>query len=267
MKTLIACIFTFTLAGPSAFAHDYWLQPDKFFVAAKAPATLRLYLGHEGTNVVERPYQKKMTLRFELVSADSTRDLKQGAKNNAKPARQIKSLPAGTHWAVLKRDVSHITLKPAKFTSYLKHEGLERIIKARAEAGESKKAGRERYGRYLKCLLQAGDKRDDTWKRVLKLKLEIVPLSNPASLKPGGSLQVRVLFEGQPLPGSAIFCIQKSDGKATMQSTKTDKAGVAKFAVKSKGAYLVRLVHMRRTKSSKRADWESFWGAMAFGVR
>ena len=267
MKTLLTFGIAVALFSPCALAHDYWLQPDEFYVAAKSPATLRLFLGHEGTNVVERPYQKKMTLRFQLVSAGSARDLKRGAKEGAKPARTVKSLPVGTHWVVLKRDVSHITLKPAKFTSYLKHEGLERIIKARAEADETKKAGRERYSRYLKCLLQAGDKRDDTWKRVLKLKLEIVPLSNPADLKPGDSLQVRVLFEGKPLPGSAIFCIQKSGGKATMQSTKTDRAGVAKFAVKLKGAYLVRLVHMRRTKSSKRADWESFWGAMSFGVR
>ena len=266
MKNRIGIGLVFLASASTAQAHDYWMQPKRFVVSAGMPLSVRLLVGDKFVSDIERPFQAKPTLRFQLVSKKTTRDLTKVSKDGKKPLLRLDAVPPGTHWLVMERDVQHITLKPEKFTRYLQHENLNAILKARRKTGEDKKPGRERYSRYLKCLIQAGKTRDDTWKRVLKLRLEIVPLTNPAELKPGDTLKVRVLFDGKPLAGTAVFCHHRAGKKVRTQATNTDKTGMAAITVRGKGTYLVRLVHMRRCNGCPKSDWESFWAAMTFGV-
>lgn len=55
------------------------------------------------------------------------------------------------------------------------------------------KAARERDSRFIKSLLQVGDRRDETYKKSVGLKLEITPLENPHSKKVGDRLSFQVL--------------------------------------------------------------------------
>ena len=107
------------------------------------------------------------------------RDLLAQGREDAKPFAQISPKRAGHHLLSLQRDWAHIELEAEKFNNYLEHEGLERILKLRREAGEDKSVGKERYRRYLKSLLKVGGQDDETWRRRMGHRLEIVPLSNP----------------------------------------------------------------------------------------
>src|SRR5262249_49305503 len=127
---------------------------------------------------------------------------------------------------------------------------------ARRARGETQKEGRERYSRCLKLLLHAGDKTDDTCKRVLGQTLEIVPRANPGDLKPGDKLLVLVLFEGKPLAGIKVFAYSRTDGKVETQTAVTSKEGSAAFRLDRTGPWLVRCVHMRRCTGDAEADWE-----------
>ncbi|MFQ5730961.1 MAG: DUF4198 domain-containing protein [Planctomycetaceae bacterium] len=255
------------LSVSAANAHDYWLQPKRFDVAVNMRVPVRLFVGDQFAREIERKFQRKPTLRFELVSKTETIDLAKTAKEDAKPYGQIRPAMPGTHWIALDRDVRHITLNAEKFARYLRHENLHAVLKARKAAGEEAMPGRERYSRYIKCLIHAGGKRDDTWKRVLKQRLEIVPLADPSAVRPGGKLKVRILFEGKPLAKAPVFALHKAEKRARTQSTTTDADGIAEFAINRKGVWLVRLVHMRRCIKCPKADWESFWGAMTFAVK
>jgi peptide/nickel transport system ATP-binding protein len=77
------------------------------------------------------------------------------------------------------------------------------VLEQRQLAREDTKPGRERYARYLKCLITCDAQNDETWKKTFEHRLELVPLANPATIQPGKTLKVRVLFEGKPLPFSA----------------------------------------------------------------
>lgn len=72
------------------------------------------------------------------------------------------------------------------------------------------------------------------WDRVLGHDLEIVPLSDPLSVRPGQSLRLRVLFQGQPLAGGSI---ERGDGV-----TAVPEADIPRFATDGDGVAEVPIV-------------------------
>ena len=59
-----------------------------------------------------------------------------------------------------------------------------------------------KYEKFCKTLITIG-KDDDGWKKQLGHKLEIVPLDDPTTAKPGDTLRFQVLFNGTPFPTEA----------------------------------------------------------------
>ena len=165
----------------------------------------------------------------------------------------------------MQRNWSYIKLSAKEFEDYLREDGMEYIIGEREKLGEQAKEGRERYSRFIKSLLQVGDKRDKTYKKRLGLRFEIVPLENPYSKKVGDTLNFQVLFDGKTLADRAVFA-ENRNGET--QKITTDRDGEFSVKINRNGLWLVRLVYMQRCKTDcAEADWESFWGAFTFGVK
>ena len=249
-----------------ALAHDYWLEPDTFTPTLGARVSVRLFVGDHFASEKERAFQRKRTVQFQWLAAGMARDLLAQGREDAKPFAQISPKRVGQHLLILQRDWAHIELEAEKFNNYLEHEGLERILKLRREAGEDKSAGKERYRRYLKSLLKVGGQDDETWRRRMGHRLEIVPLTNPYGHKPGDHLKVLVLFEGKPLTGSQLEAYHRGSKKVTTQTLTTDKAGQVTIKLNQTGPWLLRLVHMRRCVEDAKVDWESFWSAYSFAL-
>ena len=249
-----------------ATGHDYWIQPDTFAPAPDKSVAVRVFVGDHFKSEGERPFQKKPTVRFQLLSANQTVDLAALGREDKTPMAEITCPRAGSYWIALERGPHFIKLDADKFNHYLTEEGLRAVLEQRRQAKEDRLPGRERYRRYLKCLLRAGGKGDETWKKVLGHKLEIVPLADPGAVRPGGTLKVRVLFEGKPLANAALFALHKQADKVSEQKLTTAADGTAKVAVRGRGVWLLRLVHMRRCADCPGADWESFWSALTFAV-
>jgi nickel transport protein len=78
---------------------------------------------------------------------------------------------------------------------------------------------------------------DAPWDKVLGHELEIVPLSDPLSVKPGETLRLRVLFRGKPLSAGKI---ERGDGvtvvpEADIPRFTTDSDGVAEVPIVKSG--------------------------------
>jgi uncharacterized GH25 family protein len=248
-------------------AHDYWLQPADFFPAAGASVPVHLYVGDRFVREAERPFQARPTRTFRLLSARLPRNLAARAREGDKPVIKVKLPAAGTYLLAMERRPMLIELEARKFNAYLAQEGLTAVLRQRKKSGQDRLPGRERYGRYLKALIQAGGRGDATWKRVLGQRLEIVPLADPFALKPGGALPVRVLFGGKPLAGVRVFAFGQVKDKTVVLSGTTSKEGIATFTLPTAGVWLIRLVHMRRAVKDRGADWESFWAALTFALK
>lgn len=247
-----------------AGAHDYWLQPQQFFLSNGQSTGVQLFVGDHFVRQTERPFQAKMTPDLRLVSQHETTNLKTTATDGKRPVATIAPKRPGSYLVVMERDWSHIEIEAEKFNKYLEHEGLSTILKLRRSAGESKIAGRERYRRYLKALVQVGDELDETYKRKIGHRLEILPLTNPSECDKGDRVAVSVLFDGKPLRGAMVAVYNRQSNDTKTQASRTDDNGQVRFVLDGSGLWLVRLVHMQRCKNVDECDWESFWAAYSF---
>ncbi|MDR2422062.1 MAG: DUF4198 domain-containing protein, partial [Deltaproteobacteria bacterium] len=105
-----------------------------------------------------------------------------------------------------------------------------------------------------------------------KSTLEIVPLSNPASLKAGGSLKVQVLFEGKPLAREAVlgdfrgFNPAGSWGLAKAFYCMTDKNGEVDFLPVKDGLWILKVRHAVPNKDKSEAVETVYLSNLTFFV-
>lgn len=266
-RILSATIAVALLLPTAAFAHGYWLEADSFLLKLGQSTALHLFVCEGLKRDEEMPYQARKTNSFQMFSTTGKFDMRTMAEDEVKPLVNFSADTAGTFVVSMERDWSFITLKADEFDSYLREEGMEYIIAERERLKESKTPARERYSRFLKTLIQVGDNRTGNAKTRLGTRLEIVPLDNPYSKKVGDKLGFQVFFDGRPLARTAVFADNRDGESISAQKLTTDADGKLTVKLDRKGVWLVRLVHMQRCeKNCRDADWESFWGALSFGV-
>lgn len=263
--TLFLIALSQTFASPVS-AHDYWLEPDKFFIEQPSSKiiALRLHLGDSFTSEVERPMQRERAVSFDLFSRRNQSSLLSNVPDGTMPVANLSFEQAGTYLVKLERTPARNALDSEKFTNYLREEGLNDIIALRQKAGETAKEGREQYRRYLKTLIQVGTRFDDFHDKPTGFKLEITLKCNPYRMRAGDKLPVRVMFDGAPLAGVQVAAYNR---RLKPLTAKTNARGEATFALTRSGAWLVRLVYMRRCVNCDDGfEWESFWGSYSFAV-
>lgn len=265
MRYLIT-ILMLLAAAVSTAAHEYWFEPETFFLSVGHKTAIHLYVG-DGLigEREERKFELKKTPMFKVFSHRKTLDLLGVLVDGATPIYQFSADTAGNYLLAMERNWSYIKIEPEKFEEYLREDGIDYIIAESQKLGERKKEGRERYSRFIKSLLQVGTKRDDGYKRKLGLNLELIPLENPYSKKIGDTIAIQLLFYGKPAVGRTVFADNR---EAETQRMVTDSHGKFSFKITTSGLWLVRLVIMQRCKTNcGEADRESFWGAFTFGAR
>lgn len=102
-----------------------------------------------------------------------------------------------------------------------------------------------RSAKYAKAVVNLGGAAADLSKPVGQT-LEILPLANPAAIKPGGELPVQVLFRGQPLANAdvrATFAGLTKEGKSFAFAAHADKEGKVMVKAWHPGLWLVVAKH------------------------
>jgi len=244
------------IAG-SAAAHYTFILPEKFRVAQGAAMNIGFHASDsfpESTQLPRRLANAQLHTESGAVELPAFRvdGLRQVATINPPNGYSIVTAINPARTADMKAD---------EFTDYLKEESLTQVIEARAKAGETEKVGREKFSMYLKSIILAGEP-NDGYKRVVGLPMEIVPEKDPAQIKSGGSLPVRVLFKGAPAKDLQIFAA--STGKPAKNIGKTDKNGKISVPVSS-GPWRLHTILMERVTLPD-ADWESFWTTLTFEI-
>lgn len=97
----------------------------------------------------------------------------------------------------------------------------------------------------------------ETWKQVLGDRLEVVPMVNPATVKPGQDLKVQILFDGKPL-STRVYATY--DGFTDTPNsyayfTETAEDGTAKIRITQPGLWMVRV---EQRMDEKAADHEQY---------
>ncbi len=269
----------------SAFAHDIWLHAERYRLEKGDTLIVSQLLGAElETDLLrpettqELPVLRDMTPRFALITAQGSVNLlaelpDMRTQPVVQPVLERKVDFDGLALVTMEHAIIYTEFTSKEFLEYLDHEEFDRE-KFEEHMG-STPFQTEGYQRTLKCLVRVGEATGratatEVYKQVLGQTIEILLLQNPYRLDPGDDLEVRVLFDGEPLPGRLVNAYN-SDGSGSVfkHRARTNADGIARFNLERAGRWLLRLVHLvpcsgRSEVDCEDAAWESYWTAYSF---
>jgi uncharacterized GH25 family protein len=261
MSVRIAGFVVASLLAATAFAHDFWIEPAKYRVGKGEVVKVPLRVGMEyvGDPV---PRDDLRTEKFVVLGPDGVEPVT--GEDQRDPAGRFTPAKDGVYVVAFRNTRRSIEIEAAKFETYLKDEGLERISKIRAERKDTDKPGMEVYSRCAKALFYVGDGAKDGHDRVVGMRLEIVPETNPYVVAAGAALSFRVLFEDKPLADALVVARNHADPKRVV-TARTDAEGRVKLTLAREGEWMVKCVHMvAADKAETGMDWESLWASVSF---
>jgi len=247
------------VAAPAA-AHEFWIEPATYRPDPDRTLQVRLRVG-DGYPGETYPRNPKHLKSFALHTAGKRRDIPGAAGSD--PAGSVRLDGPGAHLLGYTSFPSRIELPAEKFEAYLKEEGLEHVSRRRAERGESAEPGRELYARCCKALLLVPGGRSDGFDRILGHTLELVPERDPASVRAGEELPVRLLHEGVPKKGALVRAFPRDRGSPPLLA-RTDDRGRVRLRLPRGGVWMVSTIHMQRARPGRDVEWESLWASLTF---
>jgi uncharacterized GH25 family protein len=255
------------LAG-AAVAQEFWLEPARFTIAPGTALHVRVFTGENLQGKRWAGKAKRVTQLLHLTPTGL-----EDATATATAADSLRTtltfVQPGTHLVALTTDYAFQLLGAEDFTTYLQETGLGYVVALRKQRGEADKPGREAYQRCATTLVQVGAPLpQDTaraWSRPLGLALEIVPEQNPALLKSGMSITLRVLAAGKPLAGQLVQVWQRGDlQNRPPLKLRSNQNGRVLFRLQTPAEYLVSTVQMVPAQAQPQAEWQSTWSTFTF---
>lgn len=254
------------LAVGALLGHNLWLVAQK---EAAAPADkLRLSVNTSDLfPLSETAIAPERIAAFELLTATGKTPLKNFLVAENALIAEVGLPRAGLALAALTLHPRQITLDAEKFAHYLQEEEAHAVSGARRAHGQDEQPGREVYTKYAKAIVQCGGAPDETFRQIVGQRLEIIPEINPATLRAGDHLPVRVLRDGLPAAGLRVTsgCDRLKSG-APLAHWRTDETGRAAVAIAAPGRWFVRTHFIGAHHDAAIADWESFWSSLTFVV-
>jgi uncharacterized GH25 family protein len=269
-KTALLTFWGITAGITLAMAHEFWLFPTQFFPKAGETVSVSINVGEDYMG--ERwggGSRRVQSLRLITPKGEKNLTTTVVQTDSAVTLKPVTLTEAGTHVLVLETNSSFIELEPEKFLDYLKEDGLDNAVDYRQKNGETKKNGRELYRRCAKTVMQVGTVKGNEITKPMDLAIDIVPQQNPYSLPKGSTLTCQFLYENKPLKNALVRCWRRVNGKTELEFKRSDAAGNATFELPKKGnaAYMVSVVTMVRLTDTSKADWQSTWGSLTFGMK
>lgn len=246
------------LATP-LFAHDFWIEPSDYQPSRGELVSLHLRVGDAFRG---EPVARNVPRIERFIVRDSSGERPVPGAHGSDPAGSIHAVGSVALIGFRSRPIRHGDMAPARFESYLREEGLETVLKARAARGETSRPGREIYSRSAKAIIGNAPGDAEIWARPFGFRFEIVPVSNPLDGTDGAPLEVRVLFEGDAAEGVLVTAMAEENA-ARKVTARSDENGRAVLPIEP-GIWLLKAVHMVEAPSGIGADWESIWATLSF---
>lgn len=256
---LAACI-----ALPAA-AHDFWVQPDSFWVAPGRPAPVSLWVGHGVNRSLWDADINKISILRSVGPAGTVNQrgaIRQGG------AGRITFLQPGVHMITLETGHTASDLPSIRFNDYVQTEGLGLVRAHRQRLRQTDRPGREIYSRRAKALVRVGDDGLAASPYVTQpvgLRLELVPDTNPYTAPTGQALGFRVLYEGRPLPNALVKLTNLAADEKPVSTQITNRAGHVSFDVPRTGDWQLNVVWSVPITGNPEADYDTTFSSLTFG--
>jgi hypothetical protein len=269
MATLL---FLGLLCSAPTHAHEFWFAPVQSPKAQDATVSLRLEVGEFFVGEVAG-FSQRRCAKMQLYTSRTQTDLKPFLSADTTESEVLLAIGnRGTHLVAFDSEPLHITLAADKFHAYLHDEGLDFVKTQREKAGTADQPARERYYRNVKTIIESGSatrpgqRIDLTYATRTGQRLEILPTSNPAALRPGATLRIKVEFDTKPLSGALVKAWHKQGQQLFIVRTGTSATGHAELTLPYAGGWMISVVHMVPATDDAGVDWDSYWGNLSFSL-
>ena len=266
MRKLIWAAALAMVATP-VLAHDFWIQPARFTLAAPGPVPVLLYVGHGAARERWGVSADRVAL-FRTVGPDGMVDrMSNLTLDGPRFDAVVPFARPGGYVLAFQSKPAASDLPYLRFNQYLAEEGLTPIQANRKRTNSERSNGKELYSRRAKSIVQVGAIDAASIARVTRpvgLSLEIVPERHPGALKPGELLPVRVYYNRKPLAGALVKLTNLNDDDKPLKTMRTNAAGRAAFAVPRSGAWQFNVVWADVTPGGA-ADYNTTFSSLSFG--
>ena len=234
MRKVFILFSLLVLGQLAATAHEFWLQAKKYRFAISEEVAFDFLVGE---NFEGEPWDLKPEKidRIEWHAASGSQKINNLLRFSEPEKLKLKFSKEGTNLIYFQSKDAFIELEGEKFNAYLKEDGLDDIYDQRKKTNTLNKPAREHYGRYAKILVQCGTSTDDTFKKKVGTRLEIIPLQYPYTLTTGDYLACQILFDGKPSPHQMVKVWNKIPSRTFLQNIYTEKDGTIRFPINAKG--------------------------------
>lgn len=237
----------------SLLAHDLYLMPQKFRPTKGEIILLSTHTG-DGFPVSDQPVDPARLTAIPAIPLDSWRMMN-------KATHATVTVAEGSQFFAVSTKPRFLEMEPAKFDDYLKAEGLNAQLALRQQKNEGAAKGREMYAKFAKTYVVAGAP-TPVFAKPLGMKIEIVPLADPANLKPGDTLPIEVLYNGKPLANAQV---EIASTAKLEPAGRTGTNGRLIVRIPIAGKFRLHTIAMDRV-SQPTHDWESNWASLTFEV-
>jgi uncharacterized GH25 family protein len=254
----------------SVAAHDFWVQPNEYWLTPEAVTPLTLQVGH-GPFRQRSPIRRSRITRFEAVTPDGGKiELRDHLDlGGDKKDGDLRLRAPGAYVLVFETDAQAQSHLPAiRFNDYLEVEGLTPALEQRERTHRMDADGSENYSRRAKSLVQVGQPEAGSQAQVTRpigLSLEIVPEQSPYAEPRPAILPVRVIYEGRPLAGALIKLTNLEHDATPLEMQRTDRDGRASFIMPKGGTWLLNVIWTKPLPSSRDTDFETVFSSLSFG--
>lgn len=267
--SVFVLLWFFLFGGSQALAHNIWINPENHYPQVGETVDIGLGWGHTyPVSRVDQEMKPGILAYIHVLDPDGSK---------VEP-----EMISETHYKlkIEKEGVYLVTagIKPGIFTMTPKgrqwsdKKGVENAISCTSFSIEAK------------AIIIAGEN-DERLGAVTGQELEIIPLSNPKTTKPGEKLNLKVLFRGKPVEGvtvNATFAGYTSQGEskdiAPHRDPKghkpsfpvtavTDDEGKAAFSVNQAGYWMIVVSHRSPYPDKETCDEYMHNMAFTFEVR
>jgi hypothetical protein len=269
----IAVVGLLAVAGV-AEAHDTWLLPDLFALAAGDRLELSARAGGgkfpAGSAV---PLPRVATVRL-LGASSETRITDLAAEGGALRLRHPPTA-AGQYRVVLSMTPGAIRSTPAGLLRFLRLEGgvgeAQRVERLGMVTGEDSLAFVHSVS--ASTVVEVGRGGPRAFNRPAGLALELLPAKDPGALAVGDTLHLRVLGDGQPVAGISVEYKPAADtltAGATPPAYTTVLAGadgIAHLPVTAAGPWIVRAAYVSARAGSTQREYAVSRATFVWQVR
>ena len=201
MKKLFFALIAFVLFC----SHSMYLKLDTYFLKPDTSATIQLFNAtfNKSENIITP--DRMIDASFVGNGNRSKIDIDQWSEKDSVTILNFRTGESGTWVAGISTASRTAEMNAADFNNYLEHGGVLDMLEWRRKNDALRLDAVEKYSKHLKAIFQVGDKKTSDWQTTLGYLVEFVPQRNPYDLHTGDELQVKLLYNGEPLADQLVY--------------------------------------------------------------